>query len=79
MRDGRIVAFPARRSKRLIVLDHVAQQFEIGVRYKESEVNLKLASLHQDYASLRRFLVDEGFMHREHGEYWRTFGTVDFE
>jgi len=77
MRDGRIMAFPAKRSKRLILLDHVAQQFEIGVRYKEREVNLKLASLHEDYATLRRYLVDEGFMHREHGEYWRTGGTVD--
>ena len=77
MRDGRIVAFPAKRSKRLVVLDHAAQQFEIGVRYKEGEVNLKLASLNEDYATLRRYLVDEGFMHREHGEYWRTGGTVD--
>jgi hypothetical protein len=78
MRDGRIVAMPAKRSKRLILLDHVAQQFEIGVRYKEGEVNLKLRNLHEDYAALRRYLVDEGFMRREHGEYWRTGGTVDF-
>ena len=77
MRDGRIVAFPAKRSKRLVVLDNAAQQFEIGVRYKEGEVNLKLASLNEDYATLRRYLVDEGFMQREHGEYWRTGGTVD--
>jgi len=41
------------------------------------EVNLKLRSLHDDYATLRRHLVDEGFLSREHGEYWRTGGTVD--
>jgi hypothetical protein len=77
MRDGRIVAVPAKRSKRLVLLDHVAQHFEIGVRYKEGEVNFKLASLHEDYATLRRYLVDEGFMDRDHGEYWRTGGTAD--
>ncbi|MDQ3951738.1 MAG: DUF2087 domain-containing protein [Actinomycetota bacterium] len=26
-------------------------------------------------AALRRYLVDEGFMAREGGEYWRTGGT----
>ena len=77
MRDGRIVAMPAKRSRRLILLDHVAGQFEVGVRYQEGEVNLKLRSLHDDYATLRRHLVDEGFLSREHGEYWRTGGTVD--
>jgi hypothetical protein len=77
MRDGRIVAMPAKRSRRLLLLDHVAQMFEVGVRYQEGEVNLKLRELHDDYAALRRYLVDEGFLSREHGEYWRTGGSVD--
>jgi len=77
MRDGRIVTMPAKRSRRLVLLDHVAQQFEVGVRYKEGDVNLKLRTLHDDYAALRRYLVDEGFLSREHGEYWRSGGTVD--
>jgi len=77
MRDGRIVTMPAKRSRRLLLLDHVAQQFGVGVRYQEGEVNLKLRNLHEDYAALRRYLVDEGFLSREHGEYWRSGGTVD--
>jgi hypothetical protein len=76
MRHGRIVTMPAKRSKRLVLLDHVAQQFEVGVRYTESEVNRMLRSLHEDYAALRRYLVDEGFMTREHSMYWRTGGSV---
>ena len=28
-------------------------------------------------ASLRRFLVDEGFLSRRGGEYWRTGGPVE--
>jgi hypothetical protein len=76
MRDGRIVTMPAKRSRRLVLLDYVAQNFEIGVRYAESEVNRTLRDLHEDYAALRRYLIDEGFMTREHGVYWRTGGSV---
>jgi len=76
-RDGKIVTMPAKRSRRLVLLEHVAQRFEVGVRYKESEVNLILRNLHEDYATLRRYLVDEGFLSRDHGEYWRTGGRVD--
>lgn len=76
MRDGRIVTMPAKRSRRLVLLDHVAQRFEIGVRYAEGEVNRRLRNAHDDYAALRRYLVDEGFLSREHGEYWRSGGTT---
>ena len=79
MRGGRIVTFPAKRSRRVVLLNHVAQRFDVGVRYREREVNLKLRHLHEDYATLRRYLVDEGFLSREHGEYWRTGGTVDHQ
>ncbi len=76
VRDGRIVTMPAKRSRRLVLLDYVAQKFEVGVRYSESEVNRALRDLHEDYAALRRYLVDEGFMTREHNVYWRTGGSV---
>jgi len=76
MRDGRIVTMPAKRSRRLVLLDHVAQRFEVGVRYTESEVNRRLRDLHEDYAALRRYLVDEGLLSRAGGEYWRSGGTV---
>jgi len=77
MRDGRIHTMPAKRSKRIVLLNHVAQLFDVGVRYSESEVNRKLRNLHEDYAALRRYLVDEDFLSREAGEYWRTGGRVD--
>jgi hypothetical protein len=77
MRDGRITSLPAKRSRRLVLLDHIAQMFDVGVRYPEGEVNLMLRNVHDDYAALRRYLVDEGFLSRERGEYWRSGGTVD--
>lgn len=74
---GRLTAIPASRSKRLVVLDHVARVFEPGVRYPEREVNALLRAFHPDVAALRRYLVDEELLSRESGEYWRTGGTVD--
>ena len=75
--DGRITLMPTKRSKRLLVLDHVAQSFEPGRTYREYEVNRVLFGFHDDYAALRRYLYEEGFMMREGGYYWRDGGSVD--
>jgi hypothetical protein len=74
---GRLDQIPAARSKRLVVLDHIARVFEPGVRYVEKDVNGLLEAFHPDYAALRRYLVDEGFLARDAGSYWRSGGTVD--
>jgi hypothetical protein len=76
MSDGRITTLPAKRSRRLVLLDHIAQSFDIGVRYSEGEVNKILRQVHEDYAALRRYLVDEEFLSRDQGQYWRSGGTV---
>jgi len=79
LRDGRIVLMPTRRAKRLLVLDEVAQLFELGRTYPEQEVNTLLAPVHPDVAALRRYLVDEQFLTRDGGVYWRSGGTVDLD
>lgn len=49
----------------------LAGRFEKGVDYTEREVNDFLGGYHDDYASLRRYLVDEGFLTRAAGVYRR--------
>ena len=75
VRNGRLMSIPASKSKRLVLLDWLVQRFEPGRRYSENMVNLILAQVHPDTASLRRYLVDEGMLDREAGEYWRSGGT----
>ena len=75
--DGRLVRMPTKRSKRLDLLDHLAQRFEPGRRYSEREVNASLVAVSDDTATLRRYLVDEGFLDRADGVYWRSGGTID--
>ena len=77
LRGGRLTQIPLQRQKRLVVLDHVCRVFSIGERYTEREVNTYLRAFHPDTAALRRYLVDEGFLTRDHSVYWRTGGTVD--
>ncbi len=76
VRDGALTRIPASRQKRVVVLDHVAKVFEVGMRYPEREVDALLRAFWPDYAALRRHLVDEGFLAREAGVYWRTGGSV---
>jgi hypothetical protein len=35
-----------------------------------------LQLFHPDFAALRRYLVDEGFLTREDGVYWRSGGRT---
>lgn len=78
-RDGRLVRVPAQRTKRLVVFDLLAREFEPGVRYPEVEVNEKLLAYHPDYAALRRYMVEEDFLARENGVYWRAGGTFEVQ
>jgi hypothetical protein len=77
LRDGRLLTMPRQRAKRRIVLNHFAAAFEPGVRYSENDVNDILRKSYDDYVTLRRSLIDEGFFAREAGVYWRTGGSVD--
>jgi hypothetical protein len=74
--DGSLTAIPTKMRTRLVVLDLLAQEFEPGERYDETQVNNALCAYHHDVAALRRYLVDEGFLDRADGLYWRSGGTV---
>ena len=59
------------------MLDHIAQAFEPGVVYPEAEVTTILHRFHPDHAALRRYLVENDFLERRDGQYWRAGGSVD--
>lgn len=71
---SRLKQIPTQQTKRRVVLERLAQEFEPGIRYQEKEVNFTLQLFFADYAALRRYLIDEGFMTRADGVYWRTGG-----
>jgi hypothetical protein len=73
--SGRLVAIPVQHKKRLVVLRWLAEEFQPGRLYPEADVNRILARRHPDFWALRRHLVDEELLQRDHGVYWRT-GSV---
>jgi len=77
MPDGRLISIPAKNRKRRVILAWLAEHFRPAQRYQESTVNEVLGRYHSDYASLRRYLVDEELMQRQDGLYWRA-GTLPY-
>lgn len=73
---NRLSRIPEKRAKRLVVLERLSQEFEPGINYPERQVSFMLQLFHPDFAALRRYLVDEGFLTREDGVYWRSGGRT---
>ncbi|MEV4657388.1 DUF2087 domain-containing protein [Micromonospora sp. NPDC049301] len=76
LRAGALVGLPAQRGRRRVLLAHIAQtSFEPGTRYPERAVDEALkpwcAAGGSDHATLRRYLIDEQLLTREHGIYQR--------
>ena len=71
LEEGRLKEIPSYRKKRQIILGWLVRQFEEGRTYPENELNEIIKRYHPDTATLRRELVGEKLMAREHGVYWR--------
>ena len=66
--------------ERLVVLERIALEFDLGRRYDEAEVDVVLHTFHLDVATLRRHLIDERLLSRtrENGitRYLRSGGRI---
>jgi hypothetical protein len=71
-RDGRIVQWPARESRRRLVLAEVVRAFQPGKRLLEAEVDAILREFWPDHCQLRRALIERELLNRKDGVYWRV-------
>jgi hypothetical protein len=62
--DGPLLRFPKKEKKKIIVLRQLIQRFESQRKYSEKEVNEILINAFHDYVTLRRYLIEYGFMDR---------------
>ncbi|WP_437677370.1 metalloregulator ArsR/SmtB family transcription factor [Sorangium sp. So ce131] len=69
-RDGALTQLPKQWRKRRIVLEQFVGKFQAGRRYREREVNEIIQALYPDHCTIRRLLVDEGYMARDSQHYW---------
>ncbi|GAB1421645.1 hypothetical protein MASR2M15_18250 [Anaerolineales bacterium] len=70
--EGRLKRIPTQLKKRQIVMERIAESFNIGQIYLEAELNEILLNFHPDITSLRKDLLYFGLMHRKDGQYRRV-------
>lgn len=69
---GKLKSIPMQKKKERIILEEIVKSFEPGRRYTEREVNIILADFHDDFCTLRRDMIGEKLLARDHQIYWRT-------
>ncbi|RKD26066.1 transcriptional regulator [Ammoniphilus oxalaticus] len=70
--NNRLKQFPPREKQRLIVLREIAGQLKAEHLYNEHELNETLQHYYEDYALIRRYLIEYGFLDRkaDGSAYW---------
>ncbi|MFE4114821.1 DUF2087 domain-containing protein [Priestia sp. YIM B13448] len=75
--NGPLRTFHLQEKHRLVVLEELSGHFDFGSTYTEKEVNDMLTPFYDDYAVLRRYLIEYGFLERsaDGSSYWRKGET----
>lgn len=70
--NGALKNYPVKEKRKIIVLEYIAKNFSKGKTYSEKEVNRILKRIYEDYATLRRALIEYGFIERTKNgsSYW---------
>ncbi len=70
--DGPLSDFPAKEKRKIVILKHILKRFELNKEYTEKEVNEILGEVYFDHVTLRRYLIEYGFMNRrpDGSSYW---------
>lgn len=71
--DERLSLLPKKEKKKLIILGYIRENyFKEDVEYTEREINQILKSVYDDFATLRRDLIDYKFLNRndDGSSYW---------
>lgn len=67
--NGRLIKYPSQKKKQALVLEKIAKDLEPNKKYSEKELSLFLADYFEDFATLRRGMVEHKLMSRENGIY----------
>ena len=64
--------FPPKEKKKLVILRRIVKEFSADIKYSEPKVNEILKKIYKDYVTLRRYLIEYGFLDRTRNgkEYW---------
>lgn len=70
--SGAIKNFPSKEKKKIIVLRLIVTNFKVGIMYSEPEINKVLKRIYEDYVTIRRAMIEYGFLERSNDckKYW---------
>ena len=70
--DGPLKTFSIKEKNKLVVLQEIVKRFQIEQIYTEREINQILKGVYHDFATLRRYLIEYGFLDRtpDGSQYW---------
>lgn len=70
--DGPLKTFSIKEKHKLVVLQEIVKRFQGERTYTEKEINQILKLVYPDFATLRRYLIEYGFLDRtpDGREYW---------
>ncbi|HEX3029230.1 MAG TPA: DUF2087 domain-containing protein, partial [Clostridia bacterium] len=68
----KLETFSSKEKKKIVILKKISEQFERGKKYSEKELNTIIKEIYGDFATIRRYLIEYGFMERTNDckEYW---------
>jgi hypothetical protein len=64
IKDGKLSNFPIKQKRKLVVLRYFVKLFDPSRFYSEKEVNQIIKEVYDDYVTIRRYLIEYGFMER---------------
>ncbi|WP_144510501.1 DUF2087 domain-containing protein [Bacillus sp. FJAT-22090] len=70
--DGPLLKFPKKEKQKLATLRVIIKRFDIEKVYSEKGINEVLKNVYADFVTLRRYLIEYGFLDRKDdgSEYW---------
>jgi DNA-binding CsgD family transcriptional regulator len=77
--EGPLRTFSLKEKHKLIVLQEIIKRFQGERTYNEKEINQILESVYHDFATLRRYLIEYGFLNRtpDGSQYWLCNDNVN--
>jgi len=74
MPGGQLSSMPLKQGQIVVILEEIARSFELDRQYTEREVNMILEETTEDYVTVRRCLVDYGYLARtrDGSVYWKS-------
>lgn len=70
--NKKLKTFPSKEKKKIVILKYLLKSFDKEKKYSEKEINEIIKAVYPDFATIRRYFIEYGFMERtkDCSQYW---------